>query len=137
MILKKANYFFHAIITHTANDKLMTAVFRKVTIRNLYIKWKFNLFMQLEKRNIKASHAKINFILIELKVLKDKLNYLRDDFIETNDYPQHLVNTMIKLEIEKSNNDQQVKTHKSLLKTHKCNFLYHFSGNKEIIRYLK
>lgn len=102
MILKKAKFFFHAIITHAANDKLMTAVFRKKVIsRNLYIKWKFNLSMQLEKRNIKASHAKISFISIESKVLKDQLNYPRDDFIETNDYPQHLVNTMIKSEVEK------------------------------------
>ena len=45
----------------------MATVFRKITSKNLYINWKYTLPMQLEKRNIKASHGKINFISIKSK----------------------------------------------------------------------
>ena len=44
------------------------------------------------------------------KLLVDKLNYLRNVFIKVNDYPPKLVNSMIKIELEKNSYQQEVTT---------------------------
>ena len=44
------------------------------------------------------------------KLLADELNYLRNVFIKGNDYPPKLVNSMIKIELEKNSDQQEVTT---------------------------
>ena len=44
------------------------------------------------------------------KLLEDELNYLRNVFIKVNDYPPKLVNSMIKIELERNSCDQQEVT---------------------------
>ena len=57
------------------------------------------------------THAieKGNFKESQRELVTDKLNYLRCVFIETNGYPP-LVNSIVKLELEKSNNARQKTT---------------------------
>ena len=44
------------------------------------------------------------------KLLEDELNYLRNAFIKINDYRPKLVNSMIKIELERNSSDQQEVT---------------------------
>ena len=44
------------------------------------------------------------------KLLEDELNYLRNVFIKVNDYPPKLVDSMIKLDLEKNSSDEQEVT---------------------------
>ena len=44
------------------------------------------------------------------KLLEDELNYLRNAFIKVNDYRPKLVNSMIKIELERNSSDQQEVT---------------------------
>lgn len=60
----------------------------------------------IEKGNFKESQREV---ISNQKLVTDKLNYLRCVFIETNGYPP-LVNSIVKLELEKSNNARQKTT---------------------------
>ena len=44
------------------------------------------------------------------KLLEDELNYLQNAFIKINDYRPKLVNSMIKIELERNSSDQQEVT---------------------------
>ena len=77
--------FLDVLITRTGHNKLQAAVFRKALHRNLHIKWKYHAPIHWKKGTLKNLTQRSISICSNQKLLKDELNYLRDNFFETND----------------------------------------------------
>ena len=82
--------FFNGLITVTGGNKLETSVFRKAT-NTICISAGWN------KGTLRNLIQRLILICSNQKLLKDKLDYPRDVFIETNVYPPYLANSIINL----------------------------------------
>ena len=85
-------------------------MFRKETNTDLYINWNSHAPIQWKRGSLKNLIQRSISICSNEKLLEDELNYLRNVFIKVNDYPPKLVNSMIKIELEKNSSDQQEVT---------------------------
>ena len=102
--------FFEVLVTRTRGNKLETIVFRKETNTDLYINWNSHAPIQWKRGSLKNLIQRSISICSNEKLREDELNYLRNVFIKVNDYPPKLVNSMIKIELEKNSSDQQEVT---------------------------
>ena len=103
--------FLDVLITRTRDDKLEKTVFRKETNTDLYINWNSHAPIQWKRGSLKnLIQRSISICFSEDELLEDELNYLRNVFIKVNDYPLKLVNSIIKIELEKNSSDQQEVT---------------------------
>ena len=98
------------LITSTRHNKLQTTVFRKETNTDLYINWNSHAPIQWKRGSFKNLIQRSISICSNENLREDELNYLRNVFIKVNDYPPKLVNSMIKIELEKNSSDQQEVT---------------------------
>ena len=71
------------------------------------------------------------------KLLEDELNYLGNVFIKVNDYPPKLVNSIIKIELEKNSSDQQEVTTNAKSKQKQLVLPYPGKYGNNIIRKMK
>ena len=102
--------FLDVHITRTRDDKLEKTVFRKETNTDLYINWNSHAPIQWKLESSENLIQRSISIRSNAKLLEDELNYLRNVFIKVNDYPPKLVNSIIKIELEKNSSDQQEVT---------------------------
>ena len=102
--------FLDVLITRTKDNKLETTVFRKETNTDLYINWNSHAPMQWKRRPLKNLIQRSISICSNENLLEDELNYLRNVLTKVNDYPPKLVNSIIKIELEKNSSDQQEVT---------------------------
>ena len=102
--------FLDVLITRTRENKSAVTVFRKKTNRNLYINWNSHGPIQWKWGSLKNLIQRSISICSNEKLREDELNYLRNVFIKVNDYPPKLVNSMIKIELEKNSDQQEVTT---------------------------
>ena len=102
--------FLDVHITRTKDDKLEKTVFRKETNTDLYINWNLHAPIQWKLESSENLIQRSISIRSNAKLLEDELNYLRNVFIKVNDYPPKLVNSIIKIELEKNSSDQQEVT---------------------------
>ena len=102
--------FLDVLITGTKDNKLETTVFRKETSTDLCINWNSHALIQCKRGSLKNLIQSSISICSNEKLLEDELNYLRNVFIKENDYPSKLVNSIIKIELEKNSGDQQEVT---------------------------
>ena len=93
--------FLDVLITRTRENKSAATVFRKKTNRNLHINWNSHGPIQWKWGSLKNLIQRSISICSNEKLREDELNYLRNVFIKVNDYPPKLVNSMIKIELEK------------------------------------
>ena len=98
--------FLDVLITRTGNNKLETTAFRKETNTDFYINWNSHAPIQWKRRTLKNLILRLISICSNEKLLEDELNYLGNVFIKVNDYPPKLVNSIIKIELEKNSSDQ-------------------------------
>ena len=102
--------FLDVLIIRTRDNKLETTVFRKETNTDLYINWNSHAPIQWKLESSENLIQRSISIRSNAKLLEDELNYLRNVFIKVNDYPLKLVNSIIKIELEKNSSDQQEVT---------------------------
>ena len=102
--------FLDVLITRTGHNKLETTVFRKETNTDLYINWNTHAPIQWKRGALKNLIQRSILICSNGELLEDGLNYLGNVFIKVNDYPPKLVNSIIKIELEKDSSDQQEVT---------------------------
>ena len=77
----------------------------------MYINWNSHAPIQWKRGSLKnLIQRSISICFNEDELLEDELNYLRNVFIKVNDYPLKLVNSIIKIELEKNSSDQQEVT---------------------------
>ena len=93
--------FLEVLTARTRDNKLETTVFRKETNTDLYINWNSHAPIQWKRGSLKSLIQRSISICSNEKLLEDELNYLRNVFIKVNYYPPKLVNSMIKIELEK------------------------------------
>ena len=93
--------FFDVLIRLTRDNKLEATVFRKETNTDLYINWNSHVPIQWKRGSLKSLIQRSISICSNEKLLEDELNYIRNVFIKVNYYPPKLVNSMIKIELEK------------------------------------
>ena len=72
--------------------------------------WNSHAPIQWKQKSLKNLIQISISICSNKKLLEDELNYLRNVFIKVNDYPPKLVNSIIKIELEKNSSDQQEVT---------------------------
>ena len=102
--------FLDVLITRTGHNKLETTVFRKETNTDLYINWNTHAPIQWKRGALKNLIQRSILICSNGELLEDGLNYLGNVFIKVNDYPPKLINSIIKIELEKDSSDQQKVT---------------------------
>ena len=102
--------FLDVLITCTRDNKLETTVSRKETNTDLYINWNSHAPIQWKRVSSKNLIQRSISICSNENLCEDELNDLRNVFIKVNDYPPKLVNSMIKIELEKNSSDQQEVT---------------------------
>ena len=113
--------FLDVLITRTGNIKLETKVFRKETNADLYINWNSHASIQWKQGSLKNLIQRSTWICSNEKLFEDELKYLKNVFIKVKDYPQKLVNSIIKIELEKnSSNQQEVTTNAASRQTQLC-----------------
>ena len=76
----------------------------------MYINWNSHAPIQWKQGSLKNLIQRSILICSNEKLLQDELNYLKNVFIKVNDYQPKLVNSIIKIELEKNSNDQQEVT---------------------------
>ena len=102
--------FLDVLITRTRDNKLETRVFRKETNTVLYLNWNSHPPLQWKRVSLKNLIQKSILICSNEKLIEDKLNYLRNVNLNVNDYLSKLVNSVIKIELEKNSSDQHEVT---------------------------
>ena len=76
----------------------------------MYINWNSHAPIQWKRVSSKNLIQRSISICSNENLCEDELNDLRNVFIKVNDYPPKLVNSMIKIELEKNSSDQQEVT---------------------------
>ena len=120
--------FLDVLTTRTKDNKLDTTVFRKEINTDLYINWNSHSPIQWKRGSLKNLIQRSISICSNEELLEDELNYLRNVFIKVNDYPPKLVNSIIKIELEKNSSDQQEATTNATSK--QIHFVLPYAGNR-------
>ena len=76
----------------------------------MYINWNSHAPVQWKRGILKNLIERSISICSNEKLLEAELNYLRNVFIKASDYPPKLVNSIIKIELERNSSDQQEVT---------------------------
>ena len=99
--------FLNVLITPIIDNKLETAIFRKEPNTDLYINWKSHATIEWKHGSLNNLIQRSFLICSNEKLLEDELSYLKNVFIEVNDYTPKIVNSIIKTEPEKNGSDYQ------------------------------
>ena len=126
--------FLDVLITRIGHNKLETTVFREETNTDLYINWNTHAPIQWKRGALKNLIQRSILICSNGQLLEDGLNYLGNVFIKVNDCPPKLVNSIIKIELEKDSSDQQEVTSNAASKLIQLVLPYAGKRGSDIIR---
>ena len=126
--------FFHVLNTRTENNKSDTTVFRKYFNTDLYINWTSHAPIKCKRGTLKNLISRSISISSNDKLPEDEFNYVRNMFIKIKDYPPKLVNSIIKVKLEKNSRNQQEVTSNAVSKQIQIVLLYPCKNGNGIIR---